>query len=112
MSSWLILVDRNNSSNNYGNALTHNPYSSALSSYAPVLLFRIDSYNIPIPTIVTILLYMAIVLIFLQELLKLVGIRGRAVDYALWLGVGFGLGEIALVILNQILSVVASVGFI
>ena len=79
--------------------------------YMPVLLLGIDLDNAPFPVVAVVLLYAALVSGFLQELLKLLGVKGRTIGYALWLGAGFGLGEAALVVLGQVLSIVAGVGF-
>ena len=77
----------------------------------PILLLGIDLDSVSFPIVAVILLYMAMVSGFLQELLKLICVKGKAIGYALWLGAGFGFGEAGLAILGQVLSIMAGVGF-
>lgn len=77
----------------------------------PVLLLGIDLTHASVPVLAIAQLYMAIVSGFLQELLKLLGVRGKNIEYALWLGAGFGFGEAVLIALNQIASIVVGIGF-
>ncbi|ABN69857.1 hypothetical protein Smar_0756 [Staphylothermus marinus F1] len=74
----------------------------------PILLLRINP-EASIYTLILVLFYAALVSGFLQELLKLIGVRGKNIVYALWLGAGFGFGEASLVVLNQFMNMLAGV---
>ena len=71
----------------------------------PVVLLKINPSTVSINILIPVLLYAALVSGFLQELLKLLGVRGKSIEYALWLGAGFGFGEASLVALNQFINV-------
>ncbi|ADI31189.1 hypothetical protein [Staphylothermus hellenicus] len=74
----------------------------------PILLLRINP-EASIVTLLLVLLYAALVSGFLQELLKLIGVRGKNIVYALWLGAGFGFGEASLVVLNQLINIFSGI---
>ena len=78
----------------------------------PILLLGID-LNKAAPMILALaLLYMALVSGFLQELLKLLGVRSKSLEYALWLGAGFGFGEAVLIAINQVVAIVLGIEFL
>jgi len=79
--------------------------------YLPLKLLRINPNNLPLETLVYILLYTALVSGFLQEYLKYITVRNKNIVYALWVGGGFGLGETLFVLINQIAALIMGMDF-